>query len=302
MAITKHVDPKTRKPFLMAEGTVTGAYVNDIKEVKTYSGPNGPWTPTKRLSIVVDGTRIDLGMSEKDKIRAKDVDDNYQDVVKGVEVSVVVEENGEYQGKTQYKAKTSGITVLDISKAEAPTKAGAPAAGGQAGGQTSFKPKDMTGVRVGHAINGALNYVLSNGIDYDMPGLVDIAKVVDAATDNVRATYAADNPGMSDYDVGAASGHAVLNACRMVGEADNLQVLQDEIITLANALLSEVVPTISEHIKEGAKAPAPKATKVVPAKKAATRAKPLPKPAVDEAPDLQEPDRFADMDDDPIPF
>lgn len=299
MAITKERDPKTRKEYLLASGIVSGAYVNDIKDVKTYNGPNGPWTPTKRHSIVVDGVRIDLGMSEKESIRAKDVDDKYQEVVKGVEVSVVVEENGEYKGVTQYRAKVGNVTVIDISGAEAPAK---PAGTNSQSQAQPFKAKDMTGVQVGHAINGAINYVTSNGLEPDNDKLVSTAKIVHEATEDVRTVYKQKNPGMNDYDLGAATGHAVLNACRLVAENDD-NALKDALVSIAFDLLENVVMPITEHIKQGQKAPEPKASPVAAKKAATSKAKILPKatpkPAVEDEPQSG----FDDMDDDmDIPF
>lgn len=300
MAIEKHVDPKTRKPYMLVTGVVTAAYINEIKEVKEYAGPNGVWRPTKRLSIVVDGTRVDLGMSEKDQIRAKDVNDKYQDVVKGVEVSVVVEENGEYKGVTQYKAKISGITVIDISNAETPAKAGG-ASQGQAA--QPFKAKDMTGIQVGHAINGALSYITSNGLEIDNDFIVAIAKVVNEATEDVRTVYKQRNPGMNDYDLGAATGHAVLNACRLVAESEVAE-LKGNLVTVAFDLLDNVVTPITEYIKQGQKAPEAKASPVAAKKAATSKAKILPKVAPkpvieDERP--EPPDDFDEFDGD-VPF
>ena len=302
--IESHTDPKTRKPYMLAVGKVTAAYVNDIKEPKTYTGLKGEaWTPTKRLSIVVDGTRIDLGMSEKESIRAKDLEDKYQDVVKGVEVSVVIEENGEYKGAKQYRAKTSGITVLDISGAEAPA-ANKPSGSASTGGAAqSFKPKDWTGTKCGHAINGAFAYFLSNGVDFDYEAngiTVKYAKLVNDATETVKATYAVKNPSMSDTDVGFASGHAVLNACRIIAETPEAE-FKDALITTANALLDNIVPAITEYIKQGASAPAAKASPPA-AKKAATKAKPVVKPPVQQEPEFDDVPNFDAEDDDSAPF
>ncbi len=301
--IESHTDPKTRKPYMLAVGKVTAAYVNDIKEPKTYTGLKGEaWTPTKRLSIVVDGTRIDLGMSEKESIRAKDLEDKYQDVVKGVEVSVVIEENGEYKGAKQYRAKTSGITVLDVSGAEAPA-ANKPS--GNAGAQSASQKEkfDPTGMRTGHALNGAFNYFLGNGVDFDYEedGItVKYAKMVNDATEIVRTTYAAKNPKMSEKDVGAAAGHAVLNACRIIPETSEAE-FKDALITTANALLAGVVPVITEYVKQGASAPAAKASPPA-AKKAATKAKPVVKPPVQQEPEFDDVPNFDAEDDDSAPF
>lgn len=299
MAITTEKDPKTRKEYLLASGKVTGVFVNDVKEVKTYSGPNGPWTPTKRLAIVVDGTRVDLGMSEKEVIRAKDVEDKYHDVVKGIEVSVVIEENGEYKGATQYKAKTSAITILDLSGAEtAPASNSArstPAA-------QSFKPKDNTGIRTGHAVNGALNYFIGNGLEFDFEAdgvTVRIAKLVNDVTETVVAAYKAKHPDLSEYDVGAAAGHAVLNATRIIGETPEAE-FKDALLTTATAILENVIPAVTEYVKEGQKAPAAKVTKPA-VKKAATKAKAVPKKVEETVVEETPSTGFDDLDDD-IPF
>jgi hypothetical protein len=162
----------------------------------------------------------------------------------------------------------------------------------------------MTGVRVGHCLNGAFEYLLSNGIDFDYEkgGItVKYAKMVNEATETVRTTYAARNSGMSDYDVGAASGHAVLNACRIIPETPEAE-FKDALITTANALLDNIVPAITEYIKQGATAPAAKASPPA-AKKAVTKAKPVPKPPTKPEidPEIDDAVGFDDMDDD-IPF
>ena len=288
------------KEYLIASGVVTGAYVNEIppEKRKTYAGPNGAWAPDKRLKIVVDGIDISLGMTDKDGIRAKDADGKYHDVVKGVEVSVEVTENGEYNGKPQYQAKLAGITVTDVSKAESPAKAGG-ASQGQAA--QPFKAKDMTGIQVGHAINGALSYITSNGLEIDNDFIVAVAKVVNEATEDVRTVYKQRNPGMNDYDLGAATGHAVLNACRLVAESEVAE-LKGNLVTVAFDLLDNVVSPITEYIKQGQKAPEAKASPVAAKKAVTSKAKILPKatpkPAVeDERP--EPPDDFEDMD---VPF
>ena len=291
------------KEYLIASGVVTGAYVNEIppEKRKTYAGPNGTWSPDKRLKIVVDGIDISLGMTDKDGIRAKDADGKYHDVVKGVEVSVEVTENGEYNGKPQYQAKLAGITVTDVSNAQAPAKAGAPQ--GQAA--QPFKAKDMTGIQVGHAINGALSYITSNGLEIDNAFIVAVAKVVNEATEDVRTVYKQRNPGMNDYDLGAATGHAVLNACRLVAESEVAE-LKGNLVTVAFDLLDNVVTPITEYIKQGQKAPEAKASPVAAKKATTSKAKILPKVAPkstveDERPEPPD-DYFDDMDDDSIPF
>jgi hypothetical protein len=289
MAIENHTDPKTRKPYMLAVGKVTAAYVNDIKEPKTYTGLKGEaWTPTKRLSIVVDGTRIDLGMSEKDQIRAKDLEEKYQDVVKGVEVSVVIEENGEYKGVKQYRAKTSGITVLDVSGAEAPS-ASKPSGGSAGGAAQSFKPKDMTGVEAGQSLNGAMNFLLTYGVDPTNENIVEYGKKVHQATVQVKAIYKELNPSVPEYDAGARCGLAVLTACKLVGTE---QDFESGVINIAQDILANVLEPITQYVKSPAGTQTtPKVSRVVPKKPLATKAKPVIKevpPEIDEPPEEDE--------------
>lgn len=298
MSLENHVDPKTRKPYMLAVGKVTAAYINDIKEVKTYNGPNGPWTPVKRLKIVVDGTSIDLGMSEKENIRAKDLEDKYHDVVKGVEVSVVVEDNGEYKGVKQYKAKVSAITILDVSGAEA---SGSQQARSTTAAQSqSFKPKDMSGVEAGQSLNGAMNFILTYGLEPSNENIVNYGKMVHKATVKVKSAYKEANPSVPEYDAGARCGLAVLTACKLVGVE---QDFEKGVVQLAQEILSEVLEPITEFVKSPITTPPPavKTARAVPAKTSTTKAKPVVKaPEPPEQEDIPV-DVYDDMDPD-IPF
>jgi hypothetical protein len=287
---------------MLAEGKVTGAYINDIKEPKTYSGKDGTaWTPTKRLSIIVDGTRIDLGMSEKDQIRAKDADGNYHDIVKGVEVSVVVEENGEYKGVKQYKAKTSSLTVLDVSGAILHAPSQTSGAKGTPVAATPHKPKDMTGVEAGQSLNGAMNFLITYGVDPTNENIVEYGKKVHQATVQVKAIYKELNPSVPEYDAGARCGLAVLTACKLVGTE---QDFESGVINIAQDILANVLEPITQYVKSPAGTQTtPKVSRVAPKKPVATKAKPVVKPPAkpEIEPEIDDAGGFDDMADD-IPF
>lgn len=278
------------KEYLIASGKVTAVYINDLKEVKTYNGPNGPWVPTKSVKIVVDGAAISLGLSEKDVVRAKDADGNYHDVVKGVEVSVEVEENGEYKGVKQYQAKTSGITITDLSGAEASGSQQARSAPAQS---QPFKPKDMSGVEAGQSLNGAMNFILTFGLEPSNENIVNYGKMVHKATVKVKTAYKEANPSVPEYDAGARCGLAVLTACKLIGVE---QDFEKGVFEIAQEILSEVLEPITEFVKSPITTPPPavKTARAVPAKTSTTKAKPIPK--------VEEPIVEEEDDADSIPF
>ena len=302
MAINKTVF--RGKEVITIDGKVDAFYINPIKpeHIKTYSGKNGPWTPTHRYNLVVDGQPISLGMGDKDgvserqNIQGKDNDGKYHTLTKGLEVSVEVTENGEYQGKAQYQSSNSKVVVIDASGAEAPYQK---PAGGNSGSGYTAKPKDMSGIQVGHSFNGAMNFITTYGGDVSNENIIAVAKKVHNVTEKVKAEYAAANPDMSAYDSGAAAGNSVLNACKLVGAEGDFE---DGVYTLAMDFLGNVVPEIMKHVKGEAKeAPPAKITRAAPAKKPVTKA-----PAVAKKepvmPPLGDSGDFSDMDDQDIPF
>lgn len=296
MAISK---TKIRgKELILIEGKVDGFYINPIPEdkIKTYAGKQGPWTPTHRYNLVVDGERISLGMGDKDgvsdrqQIRVKDNDDNYHTLVKGLEVSVEVEENGEWQGKTQYQSSAARVVVLDASGAVT-----TPSKGSTGEAKAPYKPKDMTGVSVGHAINGAMNFLLNQNQDATNDNIVRYASSVHTVTEALKAENKAKNPDMSEYDLGASVGNSVLNAAKLVSPNDDFEI---SLKAIAQEFLDEVVSKVEKFVREGKGAPAaPKVTRA-PAKKPAPKKAQAaePEPADNGFAD------FSDMDDDSIPF
>lgn len=297
MAITRS---KIRgKEMILIEGKVDGFYINPIKpeHIKTYAGKNGDWTPTHRYNLIVDKQAISLGMGDKDgvspkqNIRAKDNDDNYHTLVKGLIVSVEVEELEPYNGKPQFRSAVNKVVIMDASGAEAPP---APAAQGAA--PAPYKPKDTTGVEVGHAVNAAIDYLQVSGGDLGNDNIVSVAAVMHNVTVKLKAEVAKANPDKSEYDVGASVGHAVRNAARLNPEGD----LETSLEALARDLLDNVSAKVEEFVKSGKGVGKPAKRTPAPTKAAGTRkvSKPAPEPVEQEA-GMPE---FEDMDDDQIPF
>lgn len=239
MAVELIRDPRTRKEVTFISGKIDGVFFNELKQQKTYAGPNGPWTPTHSASIIVDGDRVSFGLTDKEKINSKDADGNYHELTRGMEVSVEITEVGEYNGKPTYNSKASRVTVLDVSGAQQPQQS----SGG--GKQQSFQKKDMSGVHTGHAINVAINVIGS--LD-DAGKIINYAKKAHDLTTSLKKEYAEKNPSLSDYDVGAMVGQSVLSASHY---ADTVA----EIEPLARQTLDEIVPSVSEYVKGGEKEP-----------------------------------------------
>lgn len=301
MAITR---TKLRgKEMILIEGKVDGFYINEIPadKIKSYAGKDGAWTPTHRYNLVVEGERISLGMGDKDgvsdrqQIRAKDNDGNYHTLAKGLEVSVEVTENGEWNGKTQYQSTASKVVVLDASGAVQTVARGGAAGAPQAA--YTGKPKDTTGISTGHAINGAMNFLLTWGVEASNENIIRYGTSVHNITEKLKTAGKIKYPEMSEYDLGAMVGHSVLNACKLVGTDVDFETGVEGI---AEDLLANVVPVVQKHIKEGKAAPAaPKTTRAAPKKATGTRAKVVePEPEVETTKVT-----FDDMDDDSdVPF
>ncbi len=240
------------------------------------------------------GTAITVkvdGVAETIKIAQKWLDASYQAELKakiatlrpGQEITVVkVKKTGNielsaYQALSKDEQKTManwGVSEI-LDGHVAPQQKPRAAFGGNGGtsGQ-SYGKKDTTGMETGHALNGAMRF---EGAKATLEVLVETAKGVHDITAALKAEYAKSNPDMSDYDAGAAVGHAVLNALEIASARK--KPLAD-VPAIARKWLAEAVPAVKAHIKP---APAPKAEEPVTEE-------------ADEAPAVE------DFDDSDIPF
>ena len=244
---------------------------------------------THTASIVVDNTWINyisLGIKEGREPNiaintGTKASPKWERIEEGDEVKVVVSETKKGD-KTYYNAKRTGIKLVKKG-------AGGSSSGGtqyQSGSNTS-KGRDNTGQSCGHAINGAMNFILGFGGDTSNERITELAKKVHNVTEKVKAEYKKLEPSLSDYDNGAASGQAVLTACKLVGAE---QDFEEGVYAIAIDLLTNVVPKVMSHVKgEVKQSPPVKVTRSAPAKRPATKATPV------------EPDE-PDFEDDTIPF
>lgn len=281
MSVEKVTNPVTREAMLLASGIVDGIYINPLKEVKTYAGPNGDWTPNASINLVVGGTKVSLGLTDKEVVRAKDVEGNYQDLTKGSEVSVIVEENGEYKGVKQYQSRSSAVTIINHVPAQA--QGSVP--------QQPYKPKDNSGIIAGNAFNAAK--ALLQGQDFTVEQFTETAKQLMAIGQELVKELTESNPELSAYDVGARSGMALIAACEWVSDIADVK-------EQALSILADYLPELNAHAKEileGNKVEAApkKAVKKAPAKRA-------PKEEVEPVDDADIPAESFDDLDDTLPF
>lgn len=185
------------------------------------------------------------------------------------EVKVVVKETVKGD-KTYYNAKRTGIKL--VKKNATPGQAPQHQA---SGGSTNYtaKPKDMSGIEAGQSLNGAMNFILTCGVDASNESIVSYGKKVHSATVKVKESYKKDNPAVPEYDAGARCGLAILTACKLVGtEVD----FEQGIIDLAQDILNNVLEPITEFVKTPQASAAPAKVTRAPVKKpAATKAKPV---------------------------
>lgn len=280
LEITK--DPRTRKDVMFVVGKIEGVYFNPLKNVKTYAGPNGDWTPTHTINVVIDGDKVGFGLTDKETINAKDADGNYHELKKGIEVSVEITEVSEYKGKPQYSSKASKVTVLDASGAVEQQ-----ATGGQQKASNSFK-KDMSGVVAGNGFNAAkaLLGTYEDGEDFVKTAisLVEIGQKIRKQLKDSRAD-------LDEYSIGAQSGMALIAACEV---AEDISEVED----IANAILNDTLPKITEYVKEMENKTESPVKKTV-SKKTAVK-KPTKKLDPEISEDTAEPE--FEEDDDSIPF
>lgn len=291
MSVINTETDRKGKTVTYATGVVEFVKLDKFDEPKTFHWDGKAIVSTHRASILIKekgagkddaGVWIGLGDIELkngyENLQVKD-GDNYITIEKGVEVSVDITKIDEYNGKTYYNSKKSQITVTSTAgvQAKAPAAAKGASAGAEGG---TYKKKDTSGMETGHALNGAL-YLKRNGVKGEV---IDLAKLVHEVTVSLKAEVAKErNVAVTDYDLGASVGHAVLNACRDSGKSATAETL-----TAGAKGVLAISDEVLAFIKAGGKTETPKQEKVTkPAEKTETA------PASNEPP--------VDFDDD-IPF
>lgn len=288
--ITRAIDPVTDKEIVMISGPIDRIIIKEAEK----TSKNIEYGITHTASLLIGGTYINyisLGIKEGREPNIA-INQGTKDSPKWVqiqetdEVKVIVTEKV-VGDKTYYSAKRTSIKLL--KKNATPGQQSQQSA--SQSGQNSFaaKPKDYTGISVGHSFNGARSFITTWGLEPTNENLISYAKKVHNATEKLKSEYAASNPSMSAYDAGAAVGNSILNACVLVGTDVDFE---EGVYNLAKDFLHNVVPEILKHVKGESKetSPPPKVTRAAPAKKAATKAVQVEEP------------EFPDEDGDSLPF
>lgn len=130
--------------------------------------------------------------------------------------------------------------------------------GGAGAGQSYGKPKDNTGIKVGHGINGAMRYLGGKAV---AESLLDTAKQVHEISLRVEEHVRKSNPKLSDYDIGASAGNAVLNALEIAGAR---KMALDKVEGLAIKIIEDIAAPLRDYIspKKEEKAPEPEPEEV----------------------------------------
>lgn len=164
---------------------------------------------------------------------------DWQTVEVGDTVRVIVTST-EYNGKTNYWAKSSGIKITKKG-------AGAPASGGSSGGNAAAaqQPRQQSasqavGIAAGNARTSAVNFMKGKPLsDTKFAELVEWFAVY---TFDKKVEYASKNPKLNDYEVGVTIGQAVTSAAQVVKSLEDVDAFVD-------MYTSKIVPASVEGIK-----------------------------------------------------
>lgn len=219
-----------------------------------------------RRSAKVDGVWYSFGSCKTNKWNVKDGAD-FKELGVGSEIAFKAEQSGDF-----WNAK--GLMCINIVPPSA-SQGGSSQGGQSSGGNYTPKPKASTeGVSTGQSVNGAMNFLLTYGVDPSNENIIKYGKLVHSATEKVKAYVKSVNPDATEYEQGARGGLAVLSACKLVGTD---QDFEEGVVAIAKDLVDNVFPPIMDFVKNGEKQPAPpvKVTRSTPNKKAATKAVPV---------------------------
>lgn len=285
MSVIKTETDRKGKTVTYATGIVDFVKLDKFDEPKTFHWDGKAIVSTHRASLAIKakdakpedkGIWIGLGDIEIkegfDDLRVKNGDD-WVTIEKGVEVSIDIDKVDQRGDKTYYNTKKSRITVIStegVKAAASKTSKGSESAPAK----PSFKKRDTVGIETGHAVNGALE-LIRGGVKGDA---FELAGVVQSATVTLKAEVAKERGvDVSDYDLGASVGHAILNACRDHSRSD---VTVDELIEAAREVLL-LSDKVASAIRNGGAVPPevekPKTTR----KSKESNPAPAPEPAVD---------------------
>lgn len=286
MSIKKVINPVNDEPMYIAEGVV---------DKITYREKATQFGHTHQAGIAIDGEWINIALTVKEGYqpqvrfaKGQPGKQTWHNLDEGDTVKIIVKAN-EYNGKTYYSTTSSKINVVKKGEGGGSQK---PSQSPQNGSGSTYQKRDNSGQSIGHSINVAMN-VLKSVEDSD--AIIANAKLAHDLTSKLKKEYAAKNPSMSEYDVGAMCGQSVLSASHFVDSVEDIEVI-------ARNTLDAIVPTVSAYVR-GEKVEEKPSSKVAakPAAKKTTAAKKVVE-AEESIDDEDIPDSAFDEDADSLPF
>lgn len=261
MAIQTVYDEINEVETTFVKGPITAIYVNKLKKDVIGNDPRKgtSWHFTHNINFVIDGERISGGLLQEPKLHMKGKvkgsgDKDYKELLRGMEVRAILEPNGEYKNVKQWKTSASKVLILDDSGAIAND---APAAAGAAPSAPAGK-RDNSGISCGHALNCA--YRILGYKPKDSEEVVEYAKKLHDITKELQGEVKKANPALSDYELGASVGNAILNACGMLTKTKLGEVKDVAKNILDNESRLILAYVKGEDVPEPKMADAPKAT------------------------------------------
>ena len=288
MAITRATNPVDDSEIVMITGKIDRIIIKEAEK----TSKNIEYNTTHLASLLIEGVYVNyiaLGIKEGKEPNIA-INTGTKDSPKWVqiqetdEVKVIVTEKV-VGDKTYYSAKRTGIKL--VKKNATPGQQSQQ----QVSNTSSAKqPFDQEGTATGHAVNGAFNFILSQGVEPTNENIIKYGKLVHKVTEQINTEFK-EKYEKASKNYKAMTGNSILNACKFA-DANNFE---ESLFNLAIDFLDNVVPEIAATVKGEAKpAPAVKTTRAVPAKKNATKAKPVVEEEV--FPELE------DEDDSSLPF
>ena len=240
---------------------------------------NGPdrFDNNFRKSFQIDDVWYSMGGAKTDKWNVK-MGNDFKVLGVGSEVAFKAEQSGDFW---------NGKSLMVLNLVEGNDAKPAQQSSDTAKGSYTPKPRNDTGIQLGHSVNGAMNFLITWGVEGCNENIVSYGKKVHGATEKLKKEHKEANPEMSDYDASASVGNAILNACKLVGTETDFE---QGVYEIAKDLLENVVKPLGEFIRAPKESTPPtKVTRAAPVKKAVTKAKPVVEgtfPDIDESEDI----------------
>lgn len=269
------VNEATDEEITFAKGTVKRILFKDSSPAQKKYDTNYVGTIIVSGDAGEDDVFVTIGLKkQEDRIayaEGKKGSETWHELQVGDEVKLSLKVSGNDPARPFYSTTATRIKV--IKRAEGGSnqgnKSSAPTKGQE---KKAYTPRDTTGMEVGHAVNGGFELVRAGA----SLSPVEAAKVVHNATTTLKAKEAKRRGvELTNYDVGASVGHAILNACKnsagkitseedLIAEAQNVLEVSEEITAYVKNGNTSNTTTAKEEKKQEVKKPVEKEIEFVP--------------------------------------